>query len=166
MFTSDFFLTIAEISLAFVGFSAVVVALRQSGAAQWSSFQRFSARILIELGFACLFLALLPLLLQLLGVGEPTVWQLSCASLGLFLLAYFTAYPFRRRPIATVSPARRWAIYSRIALNHALGVTALISSFGLGVPSGPGIYALGIAWLFFVGGLMFVLTLVAAERGE
>ena len=166
MLASDFFLTLAEISLGLVGFSAVVIVLRQVRGVERSKFQRFIARILIEFGFACLFLALLPLLLDLLGVSPPRRWQLCCAALGVFLIAYVTAYVFRRRPFVSLSPARPWAFYSRVAVNHVLGLTALLSSVGLGFPSGPGLYALGIVWLFFIAGLILITMLVVAEGDE
>ncbi len=166
MLPSDFFLTIAEVSLGLVGFSAVVVAIGQVRGVERSKFQRFTARILIEFGFACLFLSLLPLLLELLGVSSARLWQLCCAGLGVFLITYVTTYVFRRRPFVSVSPARPWAFYSRVAVNHVLGLTALLSSVGLGFPSGPGLYALGIAWLFFIAGLILITMLVAAEGDE
>lgn len=166
MLPSDYFLTIAEVSLGFVGFSAVVVALRQVRGVERSKLQHFAARALIELGFACLFLALLPLILELFSVSSARLWQLCCASLGVFLIVYSTTYVFRRRPLAPVSPARPWAIYLRLTINHVLGIVALLSSAGLGFPSGPGLYALGIAWLFFVAGLILILMLVAADGDE
>jgi hypothetical protein len=163
---SDFFLTIAEVSLGLVGFSAVVVALRQIRDVERSKFQHFMARMLIEAGFTCLFLALLPLLLELLGVPSARRWQLCCAALGVLLIIMGTAFVFRRRPFVRVSPARPWAFYTRVAVNHVLGFTALLSSVGLGFASGPGLYALGIAWLFFVAGLFLILVLLAAEGDE
>ena len=77
---ADFLLTIAEISLALVGFSAVIVAFRQAGGRTWSQFERLLIRGMIELGFAALFFALVPHILVYLHFPDPWVWGLSSTS--------------------------------------------------------------------------------------
>ncbi len=65
---SEYLYTIAEVSIAIVGFSAVVVVFRNRGEQALSRLELRLISFMIERGFAALFLSLLPVLLAHLGL--------------------------------------------------------------------------------------------------
>ena len=95
---ADFLLTVAEIAIAFVGFSAVVIAFRESGGQRMSPYQHLQIRVMIEFGFSTLFLAGVPLVLSFLDIAPSLVWRISHGIFGFFLVVYFANYQLRRRP--------------------------------------------------------------------
>ena len=86
--------TIAEIGVAFAGFSGLVIAFRRK-AGPLSAVHKYRLRVLLALGFAAMFLSLLPDLLSGTGLPSATLWRLagataltfSCAFLGWWLTA-------------------------------------------------------------------------------
>ena len=163
---SDFLLTVAEISIAFDGFSAVVAVFRQGRGELLSPLQQLLLRVMIELGFAALFFSLAPFVLSYLDVAQGWLWPLCDVSLGAFMIIYFTHYGFRRRRYGALneSPVSARSIYSRIAVNHALGIIALLAGFDLILEPSLGIYALGITWLLALGALTFIIAVGVMER--
>jgi hypothetical protein len=162
---AEFLLTIAEISLAFVGFSAVIVAFRQAGGRTWSQFERLLIRGMIELGFAALFFALVPHILVYLHFPDPWVWGLSSTSFGLFMAGYNVNYLIRRRRVggAAESPVRPVVLYTRMSISFLIAAALILSAFDVLVPRGVGAYALGVTWLLALGAIFFLVTLATAE---
>lgn len=162
---ADFLLTIAEISLAFVGFSAIIAVFRQAGGRTWSEFERLLIRAMIELGFAALFFALVPQILAYLGFPDPWVWGLSSASLGFFMLGYHANYLIRRHRVggAAASPVRPTVLFTRITIGLLIGAVLLLSAFDILVPRGVGVYAVGVTWLLALGAIFFLVTLATVE---
>ena len=77
MSSADFLLTLAEISIAFVGFSAIVIMFSRFGSGGESRFQSLQVSVIIQIGLLALFLSLLPLLLGLFPLNEVSVWRSS-----------------------------------------------------------------------------------------
>ena len=161
-----FLLTTAEIAIAFVGFSAVVVAFRESGGQRLSPFQHLQVRVMIELGFATLFLAAAPLMLSFLELEPATVWRISHAAFGLFLLLYFGNYHARRRPRAEPgsSPVRSPMFIVRIVVTYGLGVLFLMAAAGVLLPAGLALYATGLAWVLALAALAFLIMVTRWGR--
>jgi hypothetical protein len=75
----DYLLALAALSLSFVGFSTIVVALRQALGARLSRFHLLLVRFFIETGLAVTAFSILPPMLDAAGLGTFFVWQLSSA---------------------------------------------------------------------------------------
>ena len=82
MDTTDYLYTCAEIGVALAGFSALVVALSQRAGAASSDTHYWYMSVIIERGLMASFLAMLPSLLEGLGVATRGIWLISS---GLFV---------------------------------------------------------------------------------
>jgi hypothetical protein len=74
-----FLYALAAAAMAFIGFSAIVVIIRQTLGAGLSPFQLLLTQVLIEHGFVVFFFSLLPLLLALFGISHESVWRIPAA---------------------------------------------------------------------------------------
>jgi len=141
------FQTVAEISIAFAGFSGLIVALRRD-AGPLDAVQKYRLRVLLTLAFGAMFLSLMPEALANLGFGQETVWVYSCAAMAaysaLFLLWWVLA---SRRIVRLVPEIFHWSAFSRMAAGHfvilllQLSVVLSFSRF-----DGAGILNLGLIW--------------------
>ncbi len=80
----SFLNTVSQISVAFVGFAAVVTALRSGGGSKLSAYQWLLIKVRIQVGFAVLFFSLGPSILRLSGLSDASVWKYASISLGIF----------------------------------------------------------------------------------
>lgn len=71
--------TIAEISIAFAGFSGLIVAFRKKPGPLTAT-EKFRLQILLALAFGAMFLSLLPELLQSLEVEGQKIWVYASAA--------------------------------------------------------------------------------------
>ncbi len=79
----DLLLTLAEISIAYVGFSAIVGAL-SSSSKEWNSEIKLFLRSMIEVGLFSMSLSLLPEFFLVIGLEEQYIWM-SASGVGLVI---------------------------------------------------------------------------------
>src|SRR5215475_11122794 len=94
---SNYLYTLATLSVTFVGFSALVIVLRQTFGGELSKLDILITRIFIQLGFLVAASAMLPPLLALFSIPHARIWSLCslCTAVPFFLFA--VTYPARRR---------------------------------------------------------------------
>ncbi|MEJ2132860.1 MAG: hypothetical protein P8Y95_14845, partial [Gammaproteobacteria bacterium] len=106
--------TIAEISVAFAGFTGVVAAFGRGSAAPWTLGDRLRFRVMLSTSLAALLFALLPFILFHLGVRGESLWTLSSVFLAAYLLGSaivdMRVYRTRRTSNSSDSPSRLVAI--------------------------------------------------------
>ena len=154
-------------SVTFVGFSSLVIVLRQTAGGEMSKLDILITRTFIQLGFLVAGGALLPALLTLFHLGELVTWRLASAVTAVPVLAFAITYPLRRKfASGERTPPMVW-IDSLIILSFALllGCNAL----GVVIASGPGPYTaaltgvlFGSAWAY----LQAVNTLIRHHRAH
>ena len=144
---TDYFLTVAEVAIAFVTVSAILILFRQAIGEPLSRFQLFMVRGLVELGLAVLQAALLPSLLRLVGVPVEKIWHIGSAVLGSFLFIYYVTYWFRRRRAEPEIPWLNFATVFNIGGSYLVGVLQLVNAIWIG---SLGVYAIGVAWLLMI----------------
>lgn len=94
---------IAEISIAFAGFSGLIVALRKNPG-PLTPVQKYRLQVLLALSFGTLFLSFFPELLRAFGRDEPSVWRLSSTVLTLYPSLFVLWWVRRsRRPAVACS---------------------------------------------------------------
>ena len=154
---SDYLLRLSALAVSFVGFSAVIVALRRALGAELSDLHMHFVRLFIEGGFAVAALGLLPAALSFTGLGDLAIWRLSSATAALSLTVYFI-FLFRRTRRIT---AGRVPFGSRILyLISALATLALwLNAVGILFPSSTSVYALALTWFLVLGGWVFLQNL-------
>jgi hypothetical protein len=157
---SAYLYTLATLSMTFVGFCAVVIALRQTAGKELSGWHVVLTRLYIESGLWAAAFCMLPSLLALCGLSPPTVWRASSVIIALVMIVYGATYPERRRlKVKEPLPSRRWVV---IAVVSTLVIAGLLSN-AAGVPYGSGVapIALAATWTLACGAAIFVVALDA-----
>jgi hypothetical protein len=160
---SEYLYTVAEVSVAFVGFAAIVIAVRpRSG--DLSEAERQHVTWLVERGLAALTFSLLPMLLHYFGAQPRSVLPLSSALLAGYLLI----------ALARVLLAVRAGTLAKSSLS-ASGIALRVSMVGLMIPIQAlaalgvlpldplGWYLLGASWLLVLSGILFATVLTARD---
>jgi len=154
---SDYLIRLASLSLSFVGFSSVVVTLRGALGGQLAERHVRLVRLYIEGGFLVTALALLPTMLDMLGVAPAVAWPLASAIAALiFTLVLVTQ--FRRRRAIEAGPFPLWVVAI-----YAISVVAVLRLWlnvaGWPQPPGVGAYAVVLTWALGLFGFIFVRTI-------
>ena len=154
---ASYLYTLASLMVTFAGFSALLLAIRQSAGARLSSLDRFLAKTTV--GHATMLTggALLPPLLILFDIPEALIWKASALIFGLPMLALLLTFP-KRRMAATGKPPPR----PILAIFVGLGSASLIAMIGFVFAKSEHAAAAYIAALtvnFFTLAFAFVMAL-------
>ena len=147
---SDYLSHLANLSLSFVGFSAVVVTLRGALGGKLSDRHLRLVRLYIEGGLLITLLALVPALLNLLHVPDAVTWPLSSAA-AASIFSILLVIQFRRR--RAIEPGRfpLWVV-----IVYAVSTIAVAGLWfnvaGFPFPPNAGPYAIVLTWLFASSG--------------
>ena len=155
---SDYLYTTAEISIAIVGFSAVVIVFRKRGGEALSQVELMLISFLIERGFAALFLSLLPMLLSHLGLSPASVWAASSGTLALYLgIELVRTVSFRRRiPAEAESELPGRGVSSILAAVIVIVIAVqILSAFEVGLERRAGWYLLGVTSVLGLAAIIF-----------
>lgn len=154
---SDYLLRLSALALSFVGFSAIVVALRRALGGELSDRHVALVRLFIEGGLAVAALGLLPTLLSLMSVGESSVWRMSSAGAATVFAIYFTTQFRRRRRVESGRPP------IRVFVNYSISITVFgtlcLNAVGFPYEPNVGPYGLALTWLLILAGLVFLQTI-------
>lgn len=153
----DYLLRLSALSVAFVGFSAIVVTLRRGLGGKLSPFHVLLVRVYIETGLAVAAAGLIPSLLHLLGLASRPIWQWSSAVVGIAAPVMLGEFVWRRSKIDRTPPKAR--IYFRYVVS-AIAVTALwLNVAGVVFQPSGGPYAVALTWFLLSAALVFAQTL-------
>lgn len=159
---SELLMGIAQIAIAFVGFSAIVEVVRNRSHHERSQFENMLARTMIEFGFSALFLALVPLIaFRYAPLESNSLWRGMVTFATVALIAHFWTYWRRRSKMtnqAFLMPRvfRAWVITTWVVI---LGSVAAV--FGL-LPPDAAFVAI-LVWLLASGSISFVVIVSALE---
>ena len=154
---STYLYAMAGVAMAFVGFTSIVVSIRQTLGADLSKFQLLLMRILIEHGFVVVGFAFLPSLLAMFDISHLVVWRISSFLAAIFIFFWMGYYVWRRYPAARSKAQPRFAF-----ANYTVAMVAVLALFcnAIGYPFKPqaGVYAAGISWVLFQAADIFILS--------
>ena len=156
-FAWSYLYTLAAVSVTFVGFSSLVVVLRQAMGGEMSKLDILITRTFIQIGFLVAAGAMLPALLSLFRLGELSIWRASSAVTALPLLLFAVTYPMRRQAVAGAqTPLVIW-----IDVLVIFGFALLLGCNALGVlvSTGPGPYTAALTGVLFVSGWAYLQAL-------
>jgi hypothetical protein len=141
--------TIAEISVALVGFSAIVNAIQ--GQHRSLELASFSVLNILTRGLMTTVLALLPVLIYSLTDDVRATWQMASgfASIYLFWMTYHARDFFKSLP--TDAPIDVSTYVMRNGTNFVAGCLLAANTYY----AGPTIYLFGITWCFVITVLLF-----------
>ncbi|RIL06417.1 MAG: hypothetical protein DCC71_06820 [Proteobacteria bacterium] len=157
---------LAEVSVAFAGFSGIVTAFRQHNLGEWSRLDRFRFRFMIEFSLATLALSLLPFFLSELGLSEPRVWSMSSVVLGAGALFYLVRSALRLRPLVVAGePVSRGLAAVSVAVGIGVTASALANAAGF-FSAAAGVYLAGVGGCLFVSSAMFARLLLGSATAS
>jgi hypothetical protein len=154
---------LAEVSVAFAGFSGIVTAFRRHNPGDWSHLDRFRLRFMVEFSLATLALSLLPFFLSEFGLPESEVWSLASLFLGGGALFYLIRSVVRLHPVIVAGePVNHGLAFVSVAVGIVITVAAFANSLGFfSHPSG--VYLAGVGGCLFVSSAMFAQLLLASS---
>jgi hypothetical protein len=154
--------TLATLAVTFVGFSALVLILRQTLGGQMSRLDVLITRIFIQLGFLVAAGAMLPPLLMLFALPAGQVWRIASAAVALPSLLFACTYPSRRRTASGASTPL--VIWVDVVVILALSVLLLLNAAALLGGEGPGAFAGALTGILFVAGWAYLQALKTLLR--
>ena len=132
---SAYLYTLALIAIGFVGFSAIVLILRQSAGSALSSLDTLVARLFMTRGFMITYASMMPMLLAAFDLSQPAVWRISSALAGVSLVVMHVGYQVLRGRITGERTPRHLWFYTGSGL--AFGIALLVNSTAV-VPAAVG----------------------------
>jgi hypothetical protein len=153
-------LAIAQIALGLAGFGGVFVAMSQSGNRVRDIADTYRLVLLLTVSLSTLFLSLLPVALERLGITGDLLWRTSNALFFVMLgalLVFFHRWRTRHRDViregeAPVVAVVVWGLSGVMVVAELLGAAALV-----GPPEG--IFLLGLVFLVAFGSFLFARML-------
>ena len=158
--------TIAVIGITFIGFSAIVMMLRQTSGQSLQRFDILIAHVYMEFGLIVSVGSLLPPLFSFWGLGSETVWRVSSALVGASLLLFSLTYPPRRRK--AIRESLPWYTKINIAVIILLGAVFVGNAGGIVQEQMPAIYlsALTMFMTFTVASWLRALSIIFLEKSQ
>jgi hypothetical protein len=148
---------LATLSVTFVGFSALVIILRQTLGGQMSRLDVLITRIFIQLGFMVAAGSMLPPLLTLFDISELHIWRTSSLVIAVPSSIFACTYPWRRRVASGVStPIGVWIDVWIMVLLSLLLYGNAADAF---VPREAGAFAAALTGILFVAGWAYLQAL-------
>ena len=154
---TTYLLTLAALSVTFVGFSGLVIMLRQTLGGDMSRLDVLITRIFIQLGFIVAGAALLPELMALFAVPEELIWRTASAAAALPALLFGLTYDTRRR--AASGLATPFAVWIDIGVLLSAALILILNTIGLVVKPGPAPFALALTVILFLAGWAYLQAL-------
>jgi len=151
---SAYLYTLALVAIGFVGFSAIVLILRQSAGSALLSLDTLVARLFMTRGFMITYVSMMPMLLAAFDLSQSAVWRISSALAGVSLVVMHVGYQILRgRITGERTPGHLW-FYTGSGL--ALGVALLVNSMAI-VPTAVGaIYLTAVTFDMIQASIAFV----------
>lgn len=146
--------------MAFAGFSAIVVTLRQGTGRPLTPLHVLITQLFVESGLAVAFFAMLPPTLAVCGLDETIVWRVSSVITLVFTVPYLTHYVRRRKQAAPNERLPRRVFVNTVPVVFALAAL-IMNALGWPFRSGPGPLAATDAIILSAIGLVFTQTYVS-----
>jgi hypothetical protein len=149
--------TLASLSVTFVGFSALVIILRQAMGGEMSKLDILITRIFIQLGFIVAAGAMVPALLLLFALPPPLVWRLSSLAAAVPSFLFATTYPRRRRAASGMpTPV---AVWIDVAILATAALALASNAAGLGFVPNAALFAAALTGVFFLAAWAYLQAL-------
>jgi hypothetical protein len=161
---SEFFYALATLSMAFVGFSAIVAVLHQGTGKPLSSFHVLITSVFVELGLMATGFAMLAPLLAICGLRGDQVWRASSAIMLAILVPWLLMYP-KRRKAATRKRKFPPRVYIMLILGTVASVALCLNLVGSLIDPGPAPLAIATVYVLSFASVAFIGTYSSFLRG-
>ncbi len=154
---------IAEVGIAFVGFSTIVAVLQQSFGRPLTPFQILLIHFYIETGLLNVGLALLPITLFSFFDSELLVWRISTCTILFLSSVYVPLYVHRRRKVHAPNLVISWFVIIGYGVSNLLLILTLTELYWQPSLAVTTAYLL---WAFCSSAVIFVYFLGSFLRSE
>jgi hypothetical protein len=155
---SDYLFRLASLALSFVGFTAIIVALRRAVGGELHDFHRVVTRYFIETGLAITAFCVLPQAVNLTGIPAPTAWRVASGIAG-FLATVLAVSVIRRA--RSIKSAQIPSLYINSLISILPLAALFLNAIGLPFSSSANIYALALTATLFLVWWSFLQNLEA-----
>jgi hypothetical protein len=161
---NDVLIVIAEVGIAFAGFSSIVAIFVRRETGGWTREDILRLWQLLVYSLGAVFFALFPLALFYCGLAGSSIWVASSAVLGAFMavnlaLSLITVF----RALQEDESALSRAVVATIAsLSFMVLVVQVLNALGVVFKSSFGGYLIGLLWLLVGSGFFFVRLLAVS----
>jgi hypothetical protein len=154
----DIFLAVIDLSLALIGFSSIVTALRRSKDKSWSQQEINGLVFLAGMAIGAIIFALLPFALYYMDLGQDKIYQ--TASLVYVIFAMLVALALFIRSRSSGYPSRRPKVFNTFTLLSLIPIVMLTLLAAGRITQGVmGVYLLGLFWLLILAFIQFLMFL-------
>jgi hypothetical protein len=162
---SAYLYALAMVSITFVGFSALLIVMRQARGRRPTSYDTYFTLSFIQVGFIVTASGLVPPALALYDWPAGVVWRVSSAIVAIPILLFVSRVPARRRAATGTGVP---AFVTVLLWVQAATATALLLNAAVGLPRPGAIYDSAVTVVLFSSGVayLFALTVILPEFGE
>ncbi len=154
---ASYLYTLATLMVTFAGFSALLLAIRQSAGGRLSSLDQFLAKTTVGHSMVLAGGSLLSALLSFFEVPEGWIWKASALAFGLPMLALLITFPARRTAATGKPPPRPiWIMF--VGFGSACLVAMIVCAFTRSEYA-PAAYMAALTVNFFTHAFAFVIAL-------
>ena len=162
---AELLLTIAEIAVAFAGFSGLVTILGQRSSRVDPKLVEHTLRAMILTSLLAVSFSLFPFLPYRLGASAEATWRISAGAFALAQVAYLINTGIRRRSLARSGVHGAFSAHTRFAA--ALWVVAILALLALaGGVAGTGLYLFALFVVLYASGSLFFTVFVSLLTGR
>ena len=139
--------TIAEIGIAFAGFSGLIVALRKN-VGPLTEVEKYRLQILLTLAFGAMFLSFLPEVLENLEQSARDTWVYAGSAVCLYSIGFLVWWVLVSRRFARAFPEIfHWSAFVRMSVGHiAIILLQLSVIFSLVADKGAAAFVVALVW--------------------
>ena len=154
---STYLYTLATLAVTFVGFSALVIILRQTLGGEMSRLDILITRIFIQLGFIVAAGSMLPPLLALFPWPPAFIWRVSSLAAAVSSFLFAVTYPSRRQ--AASGAPTPFVIWIDVLIVLSFALLLICNGIGLGFTPGAGPFAAALTGILFLSGFAYLQAL-------
>jgi len=166
MAEAGYLYTVAILGMTFIGFSAIVMLLRQAIGLKLRPFDALFAHVYMEFGLIISAGAMLPPLVRFWEASPQMAWQISSALVGVPLLLFGLTYPARRR--AASGEDTPMYVQINVSIVIVISLALLINASGLVHARAAAVFlsALTAFMIFAVGSWLRALNLIMLRKAQ
>ena len=168
MVGSDVLLAVAEVSVAFAGFSSIVAAFLRRSAREWLPLDLARLWQMISYSLLALLLALFPFVMAYTGIAEATLWTIASAAMAITIaVQYSVATALALRSLGG-DRSDLSAHFTRFVLFGSVlsVVIQALNCFGVLFERAFTAYFIGLLWLVSASAIFFIRLVMSGFREE
>lgn len=155
--SSSYLYSLAVVSTTYVGFSALLVGLRQAKGSRLTKNDAYFTLTFIQVGFIVTVSGLIPSLVALYGGSLQTVWRIASLAAAVPILWFAASLPARRRA-ATGMPIPGF-VKVIVVVQVVAGLSLLLNAVFSSRAQAGAIYSTAVTLVLVSSGLAYLLAL-------